>query len=302
MVGVQYLLYVGKRWKMVNPKDNEKNSIRKYPDPKRWAIKNIKGEVLAYHCRVDLENGKKKMWWQPPVYGDETKIKTVTLPLYGAHLLPKKWVGTPIVLVEGEKAADALLQWGTPALGTVCGAHTIPADDILSVLNYREVIFFPDNDEQGYKHFVKIANKLRNKIRPRLFLWKGFKGADAVDWLQFVRPRHPYKILQRSPAWYPPEPKQERRREYTIIPEDNTNIKLDDVVSRVVQLKQGSSNTLVGPCPFHDENDPSFTVYLQKNNAYCFGCGIYINNPVDFVMKYYNLPYKNAIERLQNGT
>lgn len=28
-------------------------------------------------------------------------------------------------------------------------------------------------------------------------------------------------------------------------------------------------------CPFHHETEPSFTVYLESNNAYCFGCGQY---------------------------
>ena len=271
--------------------------------PKEWSIKNIKGEVTAYHCRTDGKNGKN-IWWED---SDRTKglkgnKKTTTLPLYGTHLLPKQWVGTPIVLVEGEKAADALLQWGTPTLGTVCGAHTIPADDILSVLHYREVIFFPDNDKQGYKHFVRIANRLKNKIYPKIFQWKGFKGADAVEWLQYVRPKNPYKTLQRSPTWYPPEIKQKHHYQEKYIPEDNMNINLENVVSRVIHLERGSSGTMRGPCPFHEDNDPSFIIYLQKNNAYCFGCNTYISGPVQFVMKYYNLPYKNAIERLQNGT
>jgi len=26
-------------------------------------------------------------------------------------------------------------------------------------------------------------------------------------------------------------------------------------------------------CPFHEETKPSFMIYLEQNNAYCFGCG-----------------------------
>ena len=270
---------------------------------KQYAIKNIKGNPVAYHCRIDLPNGDKRMWWEDPdgTKGLKGSKRTTSLPFYGTHLLPK-WAGKTLVLVEGEKATDALLSRRIAALGTVCGAHTIPTNDILAMLYYRNIIFFPDNDKQGYNHFVKIANKLKGKIFPRIFQWKGEKGADAADWLKVTKPKDVFKVLRRAPLCNPPKIKDKRPSQHTVVPIGNINVRMDDVVSKVVDLHPKGNGVSVAPCPFHNETNPSFTIFLETNKAYCFGCGIFISNPVDFVMQYYNLPYKNAIERLQNGT
>ena len=41
-----------------------------------------------------------------------------------------------------------------------------------------------------------------------------------------------------------------------------------------VALKQTGSNLMTGICPFHEDTDPSFTIYLNSNSFYCFGCHI----------------------------
>jgi hypothetical protein len=42
--------------------------------------------------------------------------------------------------------------------------------------------------------------------------------------------------------------------------------------SRGIHLKRQSGN-LVGLCPFHNEDTPSFTVYTDDNHYHCYGCG-----------------------------
>ena len=45
-----------------------------------------------------------------------------------------------------------------------------------------------------------------------------------------------------------------------------------DVISPYVDLRvRGSLAT--GLCPFHNEKTPSFTVYVNTQSYYCFGCG-----------------------------
>ncbi|MBP8625596.1 MAG: DNA primase [Syntrophorhabdaceae bacterium] len=69
-----------------------------------------------------------------------------------------------------------------------------------------------------------------------------------------------------------------------------------DVVSQYVKLRNAGKN-YVGLCPFHQEKTPSFTVSTEKQIFYCFGCHAG-GNAVNFVMKYENLSFGEAIEAL----
>jgi DNA primase len=49
---------------------------------------------------------------------------------------------------------------------------------------------------------------------------------------------------------------------------------LADVVERAgVRLRRVGSGTFQGLCPFHADRTPSFTVYLERQRFWCFGCG-----------------------------
>jgi DNA primase len=69
-----------------------------------------------------------------------------------------------------------------------------------------------------------------------------------------------------------------------------------DVVGRRVQLKQAGKDHK-GLCPFHDEKTPSFTVSPSKGFFKCFGCGAY-GNAIDFIMRYENRAFPEAVEIL----
>lgn len=71
---------------------------------------------------------------------------------------------------------------------------------------------------------------------------------------------------------------------------------IEDVISQYVNLKRAGSN-LVGCCPFHSERTPSFTVFRNSENFYCFGCGAG-GDVITFTMKMENVDYITAIEHL----
>ena len=52
-------------------------------------------------------------------------------------------------------------------------------------------------------------------------------------------------------------------------------------------------------CPFHNEKTPSMKVYKGNGGYHCFGCGEH-GGVIDFVMKYFNLSFKEAITKLNN--
>ena len=71
---------------------------------------------------------------------------------------------------------------------------------------------------------------------------------------------------------------------------------IEEIISQHVQLKRAGSN-LVGCCPFHSEKTPSFTVFTNRDNFYCFGCGAG-GDVITFVMKMQNVDYITAVEYL----
>lgn len=71
---------------------------------------------------------------------------------------------------------------------------------------------------------------------------------------------------------------------------------IEDVISTYVTLKRRGA-TLVGLCPFHNENTPSFTVYPATQSFYCFGCGAG-GDAITFLKKIENLDYLDAVKTL----
>lgn len=86
-------------------------------------------------------------------------------------------------------------------------------------------------------------------------------------------------------------------------------VAIDDVIGRVVALKSKSGGrSLVGLCPFHAENSPSFTVYpfggqrVKVGFFVCYGCQAK-GDVISFVMRHQGLEFREALELLesQNG-
>ena len=73
-------------------------------------------------------------------------------------------------------------------------------------------------------------------------------------------------------------------------------INILDVVSQYVKLRKAGKD-YTGLCPFHKEKTPSFTVSIEKQIYYCFGCHEG-GNALNFVMKYENMGFHDALESL----
>lgn len=77
-----------------------------------------------------------------------------------------------------------------------------------------------------------------------------------------------------------------------------SQINIVDVIGRCVPLKRAGSN-YKGVCPFHNEKTPSFVVSETKQIFTCFGCGA-TGDVIEFVKRFYNLEFSEAIEKLAN--
>lgn len=71
---------------------------------------------------------------------------------------------------------------------------------------------------------------------------------------------------------------------------------ITNIVSRYVNLRK-SGRCYVGLCPFHSEKTPSFNIYEDTQNFYCFGCGAG-GDVITFIRRIENLDYVDAVKLL----
>ena len=149
----------------------------------RWPAHNAAtGELVGYHVRKDRPDGTKDMYWEdasgnPGLEGFPTKDLAL-------HPYQTESTGE-IVVVEGEKCADALIDIGIPAVGTMCGASVCPSGDALRLLlQYDRIVLWPDNDDAGRDHITAIGNGLHGlgQTRIRIARWsEAPAGGDCVN-------------------------------------------------------------------------------------------------------------------------
>jgi hypothetical protein len=126
-----------------------------------YEIRDRAGELVAVHVRRDFVDGTKRFAWRQPdgTYG-LNGVPIGDLPLYGVHQLPND-DDIRIVVVEGEKARDALEAFGIATVATVTGASTIPSPARLAELGGRHLALWPDNDDAGRAHMDNLARALQ---------------------------------------------------------------------------------------------------------------------------------------------
>ncbi|MCK4640621.1 MAG: DNA primase [Candidatus Marinimicrobia bacterium] len=74
----------------------------------------------------------------------------------------------------------------------------------------------------------------------------------------------------------------------------SSRIDIVDLISRYITLKKAGTR-YKGKCPFHDDNDPSFTVNSDKGFWYCFGCSTG-GDAISFIRKQEGLDFVEAVK------
>ena len=75
-----------------------------------------------------------------------------------------------------------------------------------------------------------------------------------------------------------------------------SSINIADLIGERVKLRP-SSRGFVGLCPFHNEDTPSFHVYVDTQSYYCYGCHE-AGDIFTYVMKTEGLNFREALENL----
>jgi len=139
----------------------------------------------------------------------KAKLPAEDRPLYNLDQLVAD-MDSVVVVVEGEKAADALASAGYLATTNLTGANGAPKTD-WSPLTGRNVVVWADNDPAGEKHARSVIQKLREAgakgvrvIPPDSSRPENWDAADAVA-LGWTRPQFESLIESAVAAdeWHP---------------------------------------------------------------------------------------------------
>ncbi|OXE35658.1 MAG: hypothetical protein CGW95_12535, partial [Phenylobacterium zucineum] len=122
-----------------------------------WCFRDAAGRVLRWTLRLEKTTGEKDI--RPATLWRDAAGKLAwclkgepgSRPLYGLERLASR-IGAPVLLVEGEKAADAAGERFPEfvAMTWPGGSHAVSKADF-SALGGRHVILWPDADEPGRK-------------------------------------------------------------------------------------------------------------------------------------------------------
>ncbi|WP_353286212.1 AAA family ATPase [Wolbachia endosymbiont (group A) of Crataerina pallida] len=132
---------------------SEKNNTLGQPTAS-WNYYDESDQVIATVYRYNTDSGKRYLPF-------DVKRSSFTLPetrpLYNISGIMKS---DKVILVEGEKCADALIEQGITATTAMLGANAQIEKTDWSPLKGKHVIIWPDNDEPGKQYAEKVVKKL----------------------------------------------------------------------------------------------------------------------------------------------
>ncbi len=132
---------------------SEKNNTLGQPTAS-WNYYDKSDQVIVTVYRYNTDSGKRYLPF-------DVKRSSFTLPetrpLYN---IPGIMKSDKVILVEGEKCADALIEQGMTATTAMLGANAPIEKTDWSPLKGKHVIIWPDNDEPGKQYAEKVVKKL----------------------------------------------------------------------------------------------------------------------------------------------
>jgi len=128
-----------------------------------WVYVDEDGEPLFVKQRFKTQSAKGKDYRQARINKDGSRSYSLgdcrIVPYRFPELLNAKTAGRAIYLVEGEKAADALVEIGAIATSAHAGSGSWP-QEITQYFAGATVVMLPDNDLAGWKYAKLVAAAL----------------------------------------------------------------------------------------------------------------------------------------------
>lgn len=124
------------------------------PHTAKWDYLDSDGKLIACVYRYDTADGKEFRPWD--VLAKKHRAPTPR-PLFNQPGLKEN---QHVVLVEGEKAAEALMAHGITATTTMNGAKAPPEKTDWSPLKGKHLLIWPDHDEAGRAYSEAVSTYL----------------------------------------------------------------------------------------------------------------------------------------------
>ncbi|MFN3701589.1 MAG: AAA family ATPase [Alphaproteobacteria bacterium] len=128
---------------------------------REWIYADISGKPLVTVKRTDGADGKKT--FLPYDHIARKHSMPESRPLYN---LPGIAASDRIIITEGEKCAQVLIDLGIPATTVMGGANFDPAKTDFSPLAGKDILIWPDNDKAGQEYVERLKTGLQS-IKPR---------------------------------------------------------------------------------------------------------------------------------------
>lgn len=140
---------------IISPANKNANNDNFGKPSAEWSYTDLQGKVTAKKLRYDLGSKKRYLPWDAE--SQTNKFPEIRL-LYN---LPGVYKSNKVILVEGEKCAQALIEQGICATTAMGGANTDIKKTEWESLKGKEIIIWPDNDEPGKEYALKAYHFLQ---------------------------------------------------------------------------------------------------------------------------------------------
>lgn len=128
---------------------------------REWIYTDVSGKPLVTVKRTDGADGRKSFLPYDNIAGKHAMPESRLL-----YNLPGVAASDRIIITEGEKCAQVLIDLGIPATTVMGGANFDPAKTDFSPLAGKDIIIWPDNDKAGQKYVERLKSGLQS-IKPR---------------------------------------------------------------------------------------------------------------------------------------
>ncbi len=139
------------------PQQPQHTSVSTFGNPTgRWDYEDAQGTLLARVYRYDTATGKQYRPWDAKTRSYKAPEPR---PLYNQRGMAQS---DTVILVEGEKCAQALINIGFCATTAMNGAKAPLAKTDWSPLKGKHILFWPDNDKVGQAYVESLIRPLQS--------------------------------------------------------------------------------------------------------------------------------------------